>query len=167
MVNKQALTLLRWRPWGHREVLRQWWRPTARCKPEKEPRYMWKNWTYHGIYVKELVGKLCEDHGKTYHWTSGRKPHLTQIGKRIDCNISNYAPFVVPGISTSSSTTPTHLLLQHLHHRILYFDVRRYAENPVPERSGSTSEELRGIPLHRSTKTKNTQNGERQEQEFR
>ena len=52
------------------------------------------------VYVKELdlfvtvmlleetpalfsLGKLCEDHGYTYHWTSGRKPHLTKKGKRI------------------------------------------------------------------------------------
>ena len=47
------------------------------------------------VYVKELdlfvtvmfleetpavlsLGKLCEDHGYSYHWTSGQKPHLTQ-----------------------------------------------------------------------------------------
>ena len=34
------------------------------------------------------LGKLCEDHGYTYHWTSGQKPHLTKNGKRIDGNIS-------------------------------------------------------------------------------
>ena len=50
------------------------------------------------VYVKELdlfvtvmlleetpavlsLGKLCEDHGFSYHWTSGQKPHLTQNGK--------------------------------------------------------------------------------------
>ena len=31
------------------------------------------------------LGKLCEDHGYTYHWISGQKPHLTKKGKRIDC----------------------------------------------------------------------------------
>ena len=36
-----------------------------------------------------------------------------------------------------------HLLRHHLHHRIPFFDVNRYTENPVQERSGSTSEELR------------------------
>ena len=36
-----------------------------------------------------------------------KKPHLTQHGKRIDCNLSTYVPFVVPGLSASSSTTPT------------------------------------------------------------
>ena len=64
------------------------------------------------VYVKELdlfvtvivlsLGKLCEDHGYTYHMTSGQKPHLTKNGKRIDCNKSNYVPFVVPGLSTLS-----------------------------------------------------------------
>ena len=39
------------------------------------------------------LGKLCEDHGKTYHWTSGQKPHLTQNGNRIDCNTSNCVTF--------------------------------------------------------------------------
>ena len=24
------------------------------------------------------LGKLCEDHGYTYHWSSGQKPHLTK-----------------------------------------------------------------------------------------
>ena len=51
------------------------------------------------------LGKLCEDHGYTYHRTSGQKSYLTKKGKRIDCNISNYVPFVVPGLSTTSSTT--------------------------------------------------------------
>ena len=53
------------------------------------------------VYVKELdlfvtvvlleetptvlsLGKLCEDHGYTYHWTSGQKPHLTKKGKKIN-----------------------------------------------------------------------------------
>ena len=65
------------------------------------------------------LGKLCEDHGCTCHWTSGQKPHLNRKGKIIDCNKSNCVPFVVPGLSTSSSTTPTPLC-HHLHHRILY-----------------------------------------------
>ena len=54
--------------------------------------------------VLSLV-KLCEDHGYTYHWTRGQNPHLIKNGKTIDCNISNYVPFVVPGIPASSSST--------------------------------------------------------------
>ena len=55
-----------------------------------------------------------------YHlWTSGQKPHLINDGTKIDCNTANYVPFVVLGLSTSSSTFHPHLLLLHLHHRIL------------------------------------------------
>ena len=81
------------------------------------------------VYVKELdlfvtvmlledalavlsLGKLCEDHEYNYHRTSGQKPHRIKHGRKIDCNTANYVPFVVPGLSTSSSnssspTSPT------------------------------------------------------------
>ena len=51
------------------------------------------------------LGKLCEDHGYTFHSTSGQKPHLIKKGKKDSCNLANYVPFVVPGLSTSSSTS--------------------------------------------------------------
>ena len=51
------------------------------------------------------LGKLCENHGYTFHWIRGQKPHLTQNGKRIDCNKLNFVPVVVPGLSASSSST--------------------------------------------------------------
>ena len=129
------------------------------------------------VYVKELdlfvtvmlleetpavlsLGKLCEDHGYTYHWTNGQKPHLTKNGKKINCNISNYVPivvrglpFVVPGLSTTSSTTPTPSSSSSSQDS--EFEVSKYTENPVSERSGSTSEELWRNPLHNPTK-KNT-----------
>ena len=50
------------------------------------------------------LGKLCEDHGYNYHWTSGQIPHLIKNCRKINCNTANYVPFVVPGLSTSSST---------------------------------------------------------------
>ena len=46
-------------------------------------------------------------------------------GKTINGSIANYAPFVVPGLSTSSPPLHLHLLLQHLHR----------TENPATERS--------------------------------
>ena len=51
------------------------------------------------------LGKLCEDHGYTYHWTSGQKPLLTKNGKRIDCKKAHNVPFVVLVYSTSFSTS--------------------------------------------------------------
>ena len=78
------------------------------------------------------LGKLCEDHGYTNHWTSGQKPHLTKKVKRIDCNISNYVPFVVPRLPTSSSTTPTPTSSSSSSSsQDSVFDGSRYTENPV------------------------------------
>ena len=107
--------------------------------------------------------KFCEDHGYTYYWTSCQKPHLTQKGKRIDCNISNYVPFVVPGLSTSSFTTPTPTSPTPSSQDSV-FDISRHTENPVPKRSGSTSEELQGNPLHGPTETENTNQNEGHEE---
>ena len=101
--------------------------------------------------------KLCEDHGYTYHWTSGQKPHLIRNGKRIDCNIANCVPFVVPGLSASSSSTTPSLTSPSSSSQDSVFDVNRYTENPVPERSGSTSEE-------RSTETENKNKNEGREE---
>ena len=102
------------------------------------------------------LGKLCEDHGYTYHWISGhQKPHLITNGKSIDCNISNYEPLVVPGLSASSSSTTPSPTSPSSSSQDSVFDVNRCTENPVPERSGSMSGELRGDPLHETTETGN------------
>ena len=95
------------------------------------------------------LGKLYEDHGCTYHCTAGQKPHLIRNGKRIDSNKSNSVPLVVFSLSTSSSMihTPTSSSQDFV------FDVNRYTENPVPERSGGMSEELRRNPLRKPTET--------------
>ena len=119
------------------------------------------------VYVKELdlfvtvmlleetpavlsLGKLCEDHVYTYHRTSGQKPHSSEMARElIDCN-NQTMPFVVPGLSTSSSASSTPAS-STLSSQDTVFDVNRYTENPAIERSGITSEELRGNPLHRPT----------------
>ena len=126
------------------------------------------------VYVKELdlfgtvvlleettavlsLGKLCEEHGYTYHRKSGQNPHLMKNGKRIDCNISNYVPFVVPGISGSPSSTTPSSTSSSSSSQDSVFDESGYTENPVQERSGSTSEELR---LYDSTETENQNKNE-------
>ena len=78
-----------------------------------------------------------------------------KMARTIDCNISNYVQFVVRGITASSSTTPTPTSPSYSSQDSV-FDIRRYTENPVPERSGSISDELRGKPLHKPTETENT-----------
>ena len=105
------------------------------------------------VYVKELdsfltmmlleetfavlsLGKLCEDHGKTCHWTNGQKPHLTKNSKRINCKKANCVPFVVPGLSTSSSTsTSPASSTSSSQHTVIS------TENPATERSEIMSEE--------------------------
>ena len=72
------------------------------------------------VYVKELdifltmkvldnmpavlsLGKLCDENGYSYEWINGQKPHLIEDGIRMICNTENFVPFVVPGLSSSSS----------------------------------------------------------------
>ena len=38
-----------------------------------------------------------------------KKPHLIQNGIRIPCNTENFVPIVVPGLSTSSSSSSHHI----------------------------------------------------------
>ena len=74
------------------------------------------------IYVKELdlfltmkvledtpavlsPGKLCDENGHSYEWTNGQKTHLINNGIRIQCNMENFVPIVIPGLSTSSSSS--------------------------------------------------------------
>ena len=74
------------------------------------------------VYVKELdtfltltvlentpavlsLGKLCDEHGYSYEWINGQKPHLIKNGIRIQCNTKNFVPIVVPGLSTTSSSS--------------------------------------------------------------
>ena len=64
------------------------------------------------VYVKELdifltvkvlehtpavlsLGKLCDEHGYSYEWINGQKPHLIKNGIRIQCNTENFVPIVV------------------------------------------------------------------------
>ena len=51
------------------------------------------------------LGKLCDEHGYSYDWINGQKPHLIKNGIRIQCNTENFVPIVVPDLSTSSSSS--------------------------------------------------------------
>ena len=76
------------------------------------------------VYVKELdifltmkvldntpavlsLGKLCDENGSSYECINGQKPHLIKDGIRIICNSENFVPIVVPGLSSSSSGSPS------------------------------------------------------------
>ena len=51
------------------------------------------------------LGKLCDEHGYSYEWINGQKPHLNKNGIRIRWNTENFVPIVVPGLSLSSSSS--------------------------------------------------------------
>ena len=71
---------------------------------------------------------------------------------------------MVPGLSASSSSTTPSPASPSSSSQDSVFDVNRYTENPVTERSGSTSGELRGDPMHETTETENkTKNGDSEE----
>ena len=50
-------------------------------------------------------GKLCDEHGCSYEWINGQKPHLIKNGIRTQCNTENFVPIVVPGLPASCSSS--------------------------------------------------------------
>ena len=108
--------------------------------------------------VLSLV-KLCEEHGYTYHWTSGQTPHLVKRARKLIAIyhtmyhlwfLENSEFFLYAFIClVIIFITGVNIAEQR-------FSVRnRGVKTPVPERSGSTSEEVRGDPLRESTETEN------------
>ena len=51
------------------------------------------------------LGKLCDENGYSYEWNNGQIPHLIRDGIRIICNMENFVPIVVPGLTSSSSAS--------------------------------------------------------------
>ena len=86
------------------------------------------------VYVKELgiflamkvldktpaalsLGKLCDENEYSYEWINGQKPHLIKDGIRIICNTETFVPIVVPGLTSSSSTSSSlRTLIKHESH---------------------------------------------------
>ena len=132
---------------------------------------MSSNWTYSSklCFLKKLPqffpwGNSVRIMG--IHTTgSADKKHISS--KMATTSIAmfqtKYHSFVVPGLSTSSSATPRPTSSSSSSQDSV-FDFSRCTENPVPERSGSTSEELRGNPTHKPTETKNTNKNEGHEE---
>ena len=72
---------------------------------------MSQNWIFLTMKILEdtpavlSLGKLCDENGYSYERINGQKPHLIKNGIRIRCNTENFVPIVVPGLSTSSSSS--------------------------------------------------------------
>ena len=100
------------------------------------------------VYVKELdifltmkvlentpavlsLGKLCDENGYSFEWINGQRPHLISNGTRIQCNTENFVPIVVPGLSSSSSSSS--------HPSTSITPSRQERDRPTSSSSSSTS----------------------------
>ena len=54
-----------------------------------------------------VLSKLCKGHGYTCEWPSGSEPRLTKNGKNTSSRTENFVPLVVPGASSSTSSSST------------------------------------------------------------
>ena len=124
------------------------------------------------VYVKELdifltmkvlegttavlsLGKLCDEQGYSYEWTNGQKSHLIKNGIRIQCNTENFVLIVVPGLSTSSSsslsTSPTTTVSSDSETGARE-DLSGIDSYPVSVSSSHVERKERGDPLTKPTK---------------
>ena len=152
--------------YGHREVRRRWWRPTARCPQQKKRRYMSKNWTYSWQWCFLKKFPQC------FHWgfsamnmgtrITGKavKNHFSpKMAREFDCNISNNVPFVVPGLSTSSSSSSSPASsTSSLQDSV--FDISRYTENQYSKEVEVRVRSKRETPMHKPTATENKNKNE-------
>ena len=94
---------------------KQWCLPApSNLKPEEREFIIDARASMHMISKKDLnsaemdtLMKSCcpTIHGYAYEWINGQKQHLIKNGIRIQCNTENFVPIVVPGLSTSSSSS--------------------------------------------------------------
>ena len=128
------------------------------------------------VYVRELVvfltmkllkdtpavlslGKLSDEHGYSYEWINGQKPHLLKKGIRKQCNTENFVPNVVLGLSTtlsssstSTSATPSSQEIDHSGHHPAYESSARVDGQARGDPFSSETSEL----LHEPTKIPKT-----------
>ena len=84
--------------------------------------------------------KLCDEHGNSYEWINGQKPHLILNGIRVQRSKENFVPIVVPGLSASSSSSfPTSTPMTPLRQEI--------------DHSNSSSSSSTSTPMTSSTET--------------
>ena len=130
--------MLNRKPWRRREIRRRLLQPMVKCRRMKRPQFVSKNW----IYSWQWKSSRIREH--FYRWesfamnteilTSGlmvKKTHLIEDGIRIQCNTENFDPIVVPGLSTSSSSSlPSWTTMT---------PSRKKIEHPTSSSSSSTS----------------------------
>ena len=163
---RHTLTLLSWRQWGHQEVRRRWWRPTARCEQEKKPRCTSKNWTYSSTlcFLKKLPQFL--------HWgNSVRTMGIHTTGPAVKNHISpKWQEHWLQYIQLCSICRPWFIdeFLNNIHtltsSTSSLQDYVISTDSPAAEKSRSKSAESRGNPLHKPAKIERTNKHEGDEE---
>ena len=88
------------------------------------------------------LGKLCDENGYSYEWINGQKPHLIKDGIRLPCNTENFVPVVVPGLSTSSSSSLLSSTKQESHS-----SSPTVGEIPVRGREDAPNSDISPVPV--------------------
>ena len=92
------------------------------------------------------LGKLCDEHGYSYEWINGQKPHLIKKGIRIQCNTENFVPVVIPELSTSySSSLPSSTSMT---------PSRQEIDHPTSSSSSSTSPTMTSSTVSSDSETR-------------
>ena len=89
----------------------------------------------------------CEDHGYTYNWISIQKSYFPKMARELIFKKNTWQS-LFPNYRRVPQHHP-HLLLQHLHHKILFLT----SKHRGTKRSGNMSAELRRNKLQESAKT--------------
>ena len=117
---KRTWILLKWILWRRREVLRQSQQPMEKCRRMKRPQLMSKywisSWQWKSSRIRQQFYRSESFAMNTDTLMNGStvKNHTSlKNGIRIQCNTENFVPIVVPGLSTSSSSS---FPLQHPWH---------------------------------------------------
>ena len=78
------------------------------------------------------LGKLCEDHGYTFYWKSGQKPHLTKMAREsIAIHQTMYHMWFL--VYQRVPPRRPHLLYHHIHHRILFLTLTETPKIQYPK----------------------------------
>ena len=86
------------------------------------------------------LDKLCEEHGYTYEWTSGHKPHLTKNGKNIFNITGNYVLSVAPWTRIPARAPPRNRFRKIIPYIQQMRELRELATRKLPE---TTAREFR------------------------
>ena len=118
--------------------------PMGKCTQTRKHKYTFTTYIYLFVTVQLLddtpavlsLGKLFEDHGYFFECVSGQQPRVTKEEKTIVCKTDNFAPLVVPGLSSNPASSSSSASLSQ---DSLRKEAERATRELVPPASSSSS----------------------------